>query len=478
MFKKFLFVLVCLLFTVCKLYASNYTSYLFIDSSSSLQFDEVLNKNFKALDRGYVFNSFTTSTYWVKLKANGTFANNRSLVLSNSYNHYESIYLVYQNDSIKTYTIGSNQVFQSPTYVPSFDLNEVKTVIISIKSNTFLYESFQVSDSAKTIRYISYFLIFQILIISYLIISFIYLLILYVKSRSKLLGNYILYLLSVILLFFFISNLGRFIFWEKLPFSMSYIEGYIIFFMIWTYLLFAIKFTKIKEHHKFIYLIVKAFLIVLSIHVFVITFFLPTSEFNLLGNIYAFISLVILLVVAVVSYNHYDKYSKVYLIGVLALIFGMSVRVLMDSGFISYSLITDSFVYIGQLIEIILFTFIVIKKIEEEAKLKKETIQKIKTGETKIKELKTEVEKIKELSKQAQRDNKIVDFETINSKLIDPLTNREIEVLKELINKGTQQEIADRLFISKNTLKTHISNLYVKFDVKNRIELIDKIGKL
>lgn len=48
------------------------------------------------------------------------------------------------------------------------------------------------------------------------------------------------------------------------------------------------------------------------------------------------------------------------------------------------------------------------------------------------------------------------------------LSKRELEVL-DLINLGlSNQEIAEKLFISLSTVKTHTSNLYSKLGVKNR----------
>ncbi len=56
------------------------------------------------------------------------------------------------------------------------------------------------------------------------------------------------------------------------------------------------------------------------------------------------------------------------------------------------------------------------------------------------------------------------------------LSSREIEVLK-LISKGYKNlQIADQLFISQNTVKTHIKNIYLKLDVKNRVEALTRIS--
>lgn len=54
------------------------------------------------------------------------------------------------------------------------------------------------------------------------------------------------------------------------------------------------------------------------------------------------------------------------------------------------------------------------------------------------------------------------------------LSPREIEIL-ELIDQGyTNQKIADTLFVSLSTVKTHTSNLYSKLDVNNRVQALLK----
>ncbi len=52
------------------------------------------------------------------------------------------------------------------------------------------------------------------------------------------------------------------------------------------------------------------------------------------------------------------------------------------------------------------------------------------------------------------------------------LTEREYEVLC-LLNQGlSNKEVAEKLFISENTVKTHVSNLLVKLDAKRRTQAI------
>lgn len=56
------------------------------------------------------------------------------------------------------------------------------------------------------------------------------------------------------------------------------------------------------------------------------------------------------------------------------------------------------------------------------------------------------------------------------------LSKREKEVLTFLTTGLSNEEIAEKMFVSKNTIKTHIKNIYSKLDVKNRIQAIKKIN--
>jgi ATP/maltotriose-dependent transcriptional regulator MalT len=55
------------------------------------------------------------------------------------------------------------------------------------------------------------------------------------------------------------------------------------------------------------------------------------------------------------------------------------------------------------------------------------------------------------------------------------LSKREIEVLTHLKNGLSNEEIATKMFVSKNTIKTHIKNIYSKLDVRNRIQALKKV---
>jgi ligand-binding sensor domain-containing protein/DNA-binding CsgD family transcriptional regulator len=57
------------------------------------------------------------------------------------------------------------------------------------------------------------------------------------------------------------------------------------------------------------------------------------------------------------------------------------------------------------------------------------------------------------------------------------LTAREQEILRLILRGESNKEIEKKLFISASTVRNHISNIYQKLGVKNRLELINLIGK-
>ncbi len=55
------------------------------------------------------------------------------------------------------------------------------------------------------------------------------------------------------------------------------------------------------------------------------------------------------------------------------------------------------------------------------------------------------------------------------------ITQRETEIIRQIMTGKKNQEIGDLLHISVNTVNNHIYNIYKKCEVKSRVELINKI---
>lgn len=58
------------------------------------------------------------------------------------------------------------------------------------------------------------------------------------------------------------------------------------------------------------------------------------------------------------------------------------------------------------------------------------------------------------------------------------LSTREYEVLQLLAKGYSNSDIASNLFLSLSTVKTHVSNLFIKLDVKSRTQTIEKAKRL
>jgi LuxR family maltose regulon positive regulatory protein len=67
---------------------------------------------------------------------------------------------------------------------------------------------------------------------------------------------------------------------------------------------------------------------------------------------------------------------------------------------------------------------------------------------------------------------------TPNDNLIEPLSQRELEVLNLIATGITNQEIASQLIISRGTVKAHTSSIYRKLDVAHRTEAVARARQL
>lgn len=62
--------------------------------------------------------------------------------------------------------------------------------------------------------------------------------------------------------------------------------------------------------------------------------------------------------------------------------------------------------------------------------------------------------------------------------LLNPLSERELEVLRLIANGLSNQQIMQKLIVEKNTLKTHIRHLYRKLNVRSRTQAVMRASEL
>jgi len=62
--------------------------------------------------------------------------------------------------------------------------------------------------------------------------------------------------------------------------------------------------------------------------------------------------------------------------------------------------------------------------------------------------------------------------------LLDPLSERELEVLRLIASGASNQAIADQLVVTVNTVKRHVSNVFAKLAVANRTQAMARAREL
>jgi DNA-binding NarL/FixJ family response regulator len=85
------------------------------------------------------------------------------------------------------------------------------------------------------------------------------------------------------------------------------------------------------------------------------------------------------------------------------------------------------------------------------------------------------------ISNFAQRSNQqipTINFEKINKHLINPVSEREFDVLQLIYEGKPNRQIAEGLYVSMNTVKKHINNAYLKLDVNSRSTVIARMRVL
>jgi LuxR family maltose regulon positive regulatory protein len=61
---------------------------------------------------------------------------------------------------------------------------------------------------------------------------------------------------------------------------------------------------------------------------------------------------------------------------------------------------------------------------------------------------------------------------------IEPLSEREVEVLQLIAEGLANQEVGSQLYLSLNTVKVHTRNIYSKLDVNSRTQAVAKAKSL
>ena len=85
------------------------------------------------------------------------------------------------------------------------------------------------------------------------------------------------------------------------------------------------------------------------------------------------------------------------------------------------------------------------------------------------------------INNHAAENNKkmpLLTIDKINKYLLSPLSDREFEVVQLIYEGSTNNQIAERIFVSINTVKTHLKSIYLKLDANTRYGVIIRLRDL
>jgi DNA-binding NarL/FixJ family response regulator len=79
---------------------------------------------------------------------------------------------------------------------------------------------------------------------------------------------------------------------------------------------------------------------------------------------------------------------------------------------------------------------------------------------------------------QKNHDLPQLSIQKINKHLLATLTEREFEIAQFIYDGFTNSQIAEKIFISLNTIKTHLKNIYIKLEASTRLQVISRLREL
>ncbi len=72
----------------------------------------------------------------------------------------------------------------------------------------------------------------------------------------------------------------------------------------------------------------------------------------------------------------------------------------------------------------------------------------------------------------------VLTMDKINRHLLSPLSDREFEIVQLIYQGITNNQIAEKIYVSINTVKTHLKNIFLKLDVNSRYALIVRLREV
>lgn len=409
------------------------------DQENTYSFKTIQNASFKEF-KSLINNGFKNGVYWLKIQVD----------------HRFTMPFIVQ---IPNYHISKANAYQSEKEINklskerfiSFKFSEKETVFIKVHTKkeafiplvVFEEQEFQHQEK-KNILFSGFYYGFSFIII---LINIFY----YITFKDDTFLYYAFFLLAISCGLFLSDGLLSLTFIS--PKLLDFLQVIDRFFVTILSGLFALSYTQAKNYYPKIKYF--SFLFNGTVLIFGVIYLINNDfVYFVATEVTVFIALIFYWTVGLFLFRK-NSFTKIFVIA-YSFILILAIQFYITKLFGFYK-IDASLLKLGGFFEMIILSFAVIYRMK--------TLQ---DSNTKMRdEIVKYVKEIKSLSEKIEKPSTLSPSIIIEANL----TTRESEILECVASGKTNQEIGDQLFISINTVKYHVKNLYDKLNIKSRKEV-------
>ena len=479
------------------------------DYSFSLNIDSVINphhnKQFKASTSEYLRFNITNASIWIRLTVDASSADpNKKVLLQLSHAILDSVQFFVPTavpGKFKQLSAGLQVPYLQRSVqsrLPCFELpvaQNTQTYYLCIKSKidkNFLiqvYEEPLMQQSEQ--RFLIIFTIVEVVLLLCALVGFFHFLIYRYWLSLIFVGQNILQGIIMLIYYGFISQL----FPSEVQFQETLLK--VIFPLTGIFeVLFAVSYLQLSRSHpryyKFFMAIGGLLTILLLVSPFLPKILTIATSITLIN-----IAWIIIVVLAFKGFKEPKKARLFSRLGIAVFcLFGAIFGAVNFAGLPIYKIVASEYLFPmpALLLRSLFFLFGVYFSVKELFKAKESADNQVELFQKEIDVLRERIAQMLEIADDDQTSSDVVspDLEILsqgvihnmnpwailNAKLLSPLTNRELEVLSAIATGKTNKQIAEELFVSPNTIKTHSIRIYEKLGVNNRTEAVSKANHL
>lgn len=441
----------------------------FVDETSSLNPHNLSEQEFSPLSTSGNSFGFIEGTVWLKLTRKKSDIKPITITLWNPILESVELYELKNEQWRITETKGILHANSAGEPFPRVTIHG-SNAFIKIRSQSMIF--FRIETELTEESRPLFEIIFVSLFSGFILLVIIYNFLFYFQTRNTNILIYISFLIFMTIQILLMEGIMFMLPIAGLPF-INYLAPLNGWLTITSFLLFAYNVLDIKDSSQ---LIKYAFLISLWALCFggFLTIFAPLRYSIFYIQLLGLATIIITCFGAINGIIRGHQPAKWYLAG-WAFFFGAAVcNLLRNIGVLEGSFLTSHAVVIGIMFDAVFFTASLLKYTRSihlaNSALTKEIIE---TSE--------QLNRVSNLAKEQipkHLHSSAGSLNSANAQLNIPLTKRELEVLVEIINGYSYDQIAEKLFVSKNTVKSHVKKCYQKLGVSDRTSAIVEIEKL